>query len=92
MEFLSVLLYFPEYKASSAEELIEKLNENGIDNPITNEPIIFEDSPGNIVWETSGDGIKIKYCDRNGSLINLLSVQLFPSKPDPLPVGNFNNG
>jgi len=43
----------------------------GINNPITNKPIILEDSPGNIIWEGSGDNIKIKFCLRDSPLDTL---------------------
>jgi hypothetical protein len=56
---------------SSGEELIALLNRQGINNPITNEPIILEDSPGNVICERSSDDIKIKYCNINGSLDTL---------------------
>jgi hypothetical protein len=82
------LLYFPENSPSSGEEYIEILNRDGIYNPITNEPIILENSPGNIVWEQSGNEIKIKYCRRNGSLINLPEVRL----PFAMQSDNLNTG
>jgi len=74
--------------ASSGKEYIEILKRNGIKNPITKEPIIFEDSPGNVVWEQSGDEIKIKYCRRNGSLVDMQLSWL----PFALPSDNLNIG
>jgi hypothetical protein len=62
---------FPSNPVSSGEELIELLNQMGFHNPITDEPIILEDSPGNITWEGSGDDTKIKFCLRDGSLYTL---------------------
>jgi len=82
------LFIFPENTASSGEEYVERLNRMGIDNPITNEPIILENSPGNIVWEQSGNEIKIKYCRRNGSLSNLPEIRL----PFVWPSDNLNIG
>jgi len=51
--------------------LIDILKRNGIDNPITGEPIIIEHSPGNIVVEKAGDKIDYKICLQNGSLDTL---------------------
>lgn len=86
------LFHLPENTASSGEEYIEIVNRFGIHNPITNEPIILEDSPGNLVWEKSGDEIRIKYCRRNGSLMNLQPDWLPFSMPVPQPVDNSDIG
>ena len=70
---ISSLFSEPENTFSTEAELIELLQSKGIDNPITNEPIIIEDSPGNIVVEKTGviDQIsQIKVCLENGSLEN----------------------
>jgi hypothetical protein len=63
----------PQNTFSTGAELIELLQRKGIDNPITKEPIILEDSPGNIVVEKAAiiDQInQIKICLENGSLEN----------------------
>ena len=52
-------------------ELIDLFQRNGIDNPITGEPIIIEHSPGNMIVEKAGDKIEMKICLENGSLSNL---------------------
>ena len=79
---MSLYFSYPnENTISSGEELIGFLNRQGINNPITNEPIILEDSPGNIVCEGIGDDIKIKYCSRNGSLSTLPQKLPVLSKP-----------
>jgi len=67
---ISSLFTEPENTFSNGEELIELLQRNGINNPITKEPIILEDSPGNIIVEETGDKNQIKICLENGSLAN----------------------
>jgi hypothetical protein len=47
---------------------MEILEREGIDNPITHEPIMIEHSPGNLVIEETGDRIQLKLCLENGSL------------------------
>ena len=52
---------------SNASELIDLLQKKGIDNPITGEPIIIEQYPGNMVVERAGNYIEMKICLENGS-------------------------
>jgi hypothetical protein len=61
----------PSINFSNGPELSEILQKNGITNPITGEPIIIEQSPGNIIVETTGDNIVMKICLENGSLYKL---------------------
>jgi len=61
----------PDNNFSNGSELIDLLQRNGIDNPITNEPIIIEHSPGNMIVEKAGDKIVMKICLENGSLYTL---------------------
>jgi hypothetical protein len=68
---LSDLFSDPSNDFSNGSELIDLLQRNGIDNPITGEPIIIEHSPGNIVVEKVGDKIVMKICLENGSLYTL---------------------
>ncbi|CAB1058468.1 hypothetical protein D1BOALGB6SA_3224 [Olavius sp. associated proteobacterium Delta 1] len=75
---VQLLLQFSSYPAgpiSNGQQLIEFFNQNGIDNTITNEPIILEDSPGNYIWQQSGDDVTVKYCHRNG-LLEFLPIDL----------------
>jgi hypothetical protein len=70
---ISGLFSEPQNTFSTKAELIELLQRNGIDNPITKEPIIIEDSPGNIVVENPwiiDQTRQIKICLENGSLEN----------------------
>ena len=68
---LADLFANPENTFSTGEELIELFRREGIDNPITKEPIIIEDSPGNIIVEKAGSMTQVKICLENGSLYNL---------------------
>ncbi|CAB1074488.1 hypothetical protein D1AOALGA4SA_2307 [Olavius algarvensis Delta 1 endosymbiont] len=52
------------------------MKRNGRKNPITNEPIILEHSPGNVVWAQSGNEHKLKYCRRSGSLTDISEIRL----------------
>ena len=61
----------PSNNFSNGSELIELLQREGIDNPITNEPIIIEHSPGNMIVEKAGNKIVMKICLENGSLYTL---------------------
>ena len=45
------------------------LEKEGIKNQVTNEPIILEDSPGNIILRKDADGFRIKLCLENGSFL-----------------------
>ena len=65
---LADLFAIPTNTFSTGEEFIVLLQREGIDNPITNEPIIIEDSPGNIIFEKSDGKELIKICLENGSL------------------------
>jgi hypothetical protein len=51
----------------TGEALVKIFEKDGIKNPLTNEPIILEDSPGNIILEKTADGFRIKLCLENGS-------------------------
>jgi hypothetical protein len=62
---------YPENNFSNGAELIKLLEKEGITNPITKEPILLEDSPGNIILEKDGDGFRIKLCLENGSFLDL---------------------
>jgi len=62
------ILSIPENNFSTGEELIEILRREGVDNPITHEPITLEESPGNITFAGSGKDIKLYICLSNGSL------------------------
>ena len=68
---LADLFSEPSNDFSNGSELIDLLQRNGIDNPITGEPIIIEHSPGNMIVEKSGDKIEMKICLENGSLYTL---------------------
>jgi hypothetical protein len=57
----------PTNTFSTGAELIDLLQKKGIDNPITGEPIIIEQSPGNMIVERAGDYIEMKICLENGS-------------------------
>ena len=46
------------------EDFIKVLEDEGVYNPITKQPMIIEDSPGNIFFE----GGRIKICLVNGSM------------------------
>ena len=61
----------PSNNFSNGSEFIDLLQRNGIDNPITGEPIIIEQSPGNIIVEKAGDKIVLKICFENGLLYTL---------------------
>ena len=61
----------PENTFSNAAELIRILDTEGITNPLTKEPILIEDSPGNIILEKDGDAFRIKLCLENGSFLDL---------------------
>jgi hypothetical protein len=65
---LTDLFSDPSNDFSNGSEFIDLLQRNGIDNPITGEPIIIEHSPGNIVVEKAGDKIDYKICLENGLL------------------------
>jgi hypothetical protein len=65
---LADLFSDPSNDFSNGSEFIDLLQRNGIDNPITGEPIIIEHSPGNIVVEKAGDKIDYKICLENGLL------------------------
>ena len=64
---LADLFSEPSNDFSNGAELIDLLQRNGIDNPITGEPIIIEQSPGNMIVERAGDYIEMKICLENGS-------------------------
>ena len=68
---LADIFSIPSNDFSNESELIEILEREGIDNPITHEPIIIEHSPGNLVIEKTGDRIQFKICLENGSLYSL---------------------
>ena len=68
---LADLFSEPDNTFSTGAELIELLKKNGIDNPITGEPIIIEDSPGNMIVEKAEGEILLKICLENGSLYTL---------------------
>jgi hypothetical protein len=61
------LFAVPDNTFSTGAELVDFLQRNGIDNPITGEPIIVEHSPGNMIVEKTEDYIEIKICLENGS-------------------------
>ena len=61
----------PNNTFSNGPELIDLLQRNGFDNPVTGEPIIIEDSPGNIIIEKAGDKSVWKICLENGLLYTL---------------------
>ncbi len=61
-------LFSHPHNISNGADLIELLHREGIDNPITHEPIMIEHSPGNLVVEETGDHIGFKLCLENGSL------------------------
>ena len=61
----------PSNDFSNGSELIDLFQRNGIDNPITGEPIIIEHSPGNMIVEKAGEEIVMKICLENGSLYTL---------------------
>ena len=61
----------PNNTFSNEPELIDLLQRNGFDNPVTGEPIIIEDSPGNIIIEKAGDKSVWKICLENGLLYTL---------------------
>jgi hypothetical protein len=61
----------PSIGFSNESELIQLLQTNGIDNPVAGEPIIIEHSPGNLVFEKTGDEIVMKICLANGLLYTL---------------------
>ena len=61
----------PNNTFSNEPELIDLLQRNGFDNPVTGEPIIIEDSPGNIIIEKTGDKSVWKICLENGLLYTL---------------------
>ena len=65
------LFSIPHNDPSNGPELIDLLQKNGIDNPITGEPIKLEHSPGNMIVEKVGDSMVFKVCLENGSLYNL---------------------
>ena len=67
---LADVLSIPENSFETGEELVKILEKEGIKNQITNEPIILEDSPGNITVEKDAGGIQIKLYLENGSFIN----------------------
>ncbi|MGD8344750.1 MAG: DUF2330 domain-containing protein [Desulfobacterales bacterium] len=68
---LADLFSYPENTFETGAELSKILKKSDIKNPITNEPIILEDSPGNIILEEDADGTQIKLCLENGSLHDL---------------------
>jgi len=68
---LADLFSIPSNNFSNGSELIDLLQRNGIDNPVTGEPIIIEQSPGNMIVEKTGDTIVMKICLENGSLYTL---------------------
>jgi hypothetical protein len=68
---LGDFFYNPANTISTGERFIKYLQKEGINNPITNEPIIIEDSPGNIIVEETGGINLIKICLENGSLDTL---------------------
>jgi hypothetical protein len=61
----------PSNDFSNGPELVDLLQRNGIDNPITGEPIIIEHSPGNMIVEKTEGKILMKICLENGSLYTL---------------------
>jgi len=67
MANLADLFSIPDNSFETGEELAKILEKEGIKNPITNEPIILEDSPGNIILEKDADGFLIKVCLENGA-------------------------
>ena len=68
---LADLFSYPDNDPSNGSELIDLLQKNGIDNPITGEPISLEHSPGNMIVEKAGDSMVLKICLENGSLHTL---------------------
>jgi len=82
---ITYLFAFPEKRPSNGEELIDFLNRKGIVNDITKEPIILEDSPGNIVVEQTGNKYNVKLCLENGSLKYLMTIPDFGDEYDTPP-------
>ena len=68
---LADLFCDPSINFSSGPEFTEILQKNGITNPITGEPIIIEQSPGNMIVEKTGDNMVLKICLENGSFYTL---------------------
>ena len=68
---LADLFCDPTINPSNGPEFAEILQKNGIPNPITGEPIIIEQSPGNMIVEITEDNIVMKICLENGSLYTL---------------------
>jgi hypothetical protein len=68
---LADLFSHPDNDFSNGSELVDLLQRNGIDNPITGEPIIIEHSPGNMRVEKMENKIIMKICLENGSLYTL---------------------
>jgi hypothetical protein len=66
MADLADVLSEPENSFETGEEFAKILDKEGIKNPITKEPILLEDSPGNIILERDEDGFLIKICLENG--------------------------
>lgn len=62
---------FSDPEMQCDETLIEALKEYGCYNPFTGEPIIIEDSPGNILCERDEYDIDIKVFLQNGSFVTM---------------------
>ena len=59
---LADLFSDPDINPSNGPEFAEILQKHGITNPITGEPIILEQSPGNIIVEKTEDNMALKIC------------------------------
>ena len=67
---LADVFSIPENSFETGEELVKILEKEGIKNPLTNEPIIIEDSPGNITLENGADGLQIRVYLENGCFVD----------------------
>ena len=63
----------PNLNFSNGPELIDLLQKHGIVNPVTGEPIILEQSPGNLIFDGEASEDKLKICLENGLLYNLFN-------------------
>jgi len=61
----NVLIMDPSFIYSTDAKLIQKLHEAGIKNPFTKQPIMIEDSPGNISIKNDGN-LQLGICLENG--------------------------
>ena len=68
---LADLFSDPNLNFSNGPELIDLLQKHGIDNPVTGEPIILEQSPGNLICEGEEGEPVLKICLENGLLYTL---------------------